>query len=482
MPQRRRFAKNSEGVRRFKLVARPQGGEEEEEDTGALVLEPFVKPGDRKRTGLSHDELLAIPESFQSQGGAFYGQEAEDRRLARSAAATERGVGKGYGGDGDDEDLDDPLDGDCYFPLDGYNYEQHMATCSGGKKGGVVGVVLPAPTLVEDVPEEPDINHQKATTQEEEELLRALEYADEYEELEEEDFEELGPEGVPAEVLWGPAAADYMDMPDLTAMRAEHSMLLAARGNGNGDEMEGSDEENEEDERHEDGEDFKSFDKFLDDEYGDEELGELCDEEIEGHISLEQCTEVLDEYIQEKDDEYKLLRSLNEPQRSTLPKDDVPRVIDETRAIIAKYYEEEMSGSETESGESSEDETKDCDCETVLTTLSNLSNRPGKIGKIKVIKKPAPLKPVQEDKDDEEEEEEDEKAVRELPDVITERSKGETAEEKRARKASVKEMRRVCREMKKESKELYKNEAMKLPGQQKRSGDVRPRSRVIRLE
>merc|ERR1711937_325716 len=156
------------------------------------------------------------------------------------------------------------------------------------------------------------------------------------------------------------------------------------------------------------------------------------------------------------------MESLVEPKEGSL--DDVPRVIDETKAIIERYYEQEDdANADTSEGESEEDESKNWDCESILSTLSNVSNRPGKIGKIKVIKKQTPSKdlPAIVEKGSDAEEDEEDDAV-ELPDVITERPKGETAEEKRQRKAGVKEMRRICRKMKKESKDMYKQEAAKL--------------------
>jgi len=227
----------------------------------------------------------------------------------------------------------------------------------------------------------------------------------------------------------------------------------------------------------------EDFDRFMADEYGEEEIGACDNEEIGGNMSLERCEAVLDEYIGVKQVEAERWHSIYEPVKGK--KDNVPRVIEETRAIIEKHYsKEEEEAEDTSSGDDSEDESQTWDCETVLSTLSNLSNRPGKIGRIKVVKKPAPaLKSVKEDENMEEDEKEDEDEegndIVELPDVITTRPKGETAEERRARKASVKEMRRVCRRMKKDSKDMYKSEAAKLPVQT--GPDVRGKTKCHRL-
>merc|ERR1712232_384746 len=127
------------------------------------------------------------------------------------------------------------------------------------------------------------------------------------------------------------------------------------------------------------------------DEYGDDETGALDDDEIEGPVSLENMEAVLDEYLEESQAEKHFLESVYEPQEGKL--DDVPRVIDETKAIIERHYlNEDDEDAETSEGESEEDESKNWDCESILSTLSNVSNRPGKIGKIKVIKKPGPTK------------------------------------------------------------------------------------------
>mmetsp|Transcript_35474 Transcript_35474/g.82797 ORF Transcript_35474/g.82797 Transcript_35474/m.82797 type:complete len:471 (+) Transcript_35474:40-1452(+) len=467
---RRRFAKKGEDVRHFKLVARP--GADDDEDKPPLVLEPFAPPGSLRRTGKTEAELLAVPESLQSHvGSAIFqpGHDDDERDGKRKKEAT----------GGLDEDVDvDELDGDCYFPPDGYDYEQHLKTVSGTKKAkSVVGVVLAAPEPVK----EEDFLKQQPTNDDEEEVLRALEHVDEYEELEDEVMAEVVDGGLvePDMVLWGPASLENALHPDMSVF-AEHKALLQSRGRTDAEDDsdfdDGLDELNggytaggakgsNAKPRDED------FERFMADQYGDDEIGPRDEDDIEGQIELDDT--VLDEYLNEQKAEQQELISLYEPQRGF--KDDEPRVIAETRAIIERHYLEEESEEDTESGDESEDESRTWDCETVLSTLSNLSNRPGKIGRLKIVKeKPQPLNPVKEaeGKDDEAED------VVELPDVVTTREKGETAEEKRARKASVKEMRRICRQMKKESKDMYKKEAAKLPGQG--GADLRQKTRTVK--
>merc|ERR1712139_182454 len=112
-----------------------------------------------------------------------------------------------------------------------------------------------------------------------------------------------------------------------------------------------------------------------------------------------------------------MMESLVEPKEGRL--DDVPRVIDETKAIIERHYLNDEEDAATSEGESEEDDSKNWDCESILSTLSNVSNRPGKIGKIKVIKKQTPTKdlPAIAEKGSDAEEEEEDDAV-ELPDVV----------------------------------------------------------------
>merc|ERR1740121_3447423 len=100
-----------------------------------------------------------------------------------------------------------------------------------------------------------------------------------------------------------------------------------------------------------------------------------------------------------------MLSALYEPQRNCRL-EDTPRVIDETKALIDRFYSTEDDsddGSATESGDDETDESRTWDCESVLSTLSNLSNRPGRIGKINVVKKPTPaMRSVKEECEDEE--------------------------------------------------------------------------------
>jgi len=418
---------------------------------------------------------MQLPESLAKFGPSVFGL-GLDRGRAELDDVGEHGSEDGFGDRAASNAGIDDLEGDCYFPKDGYNYEQHLKHVSGGKRGGVVGVVLDAPQKVDTEA----LHLQVAAGAEAAEALRALEHAGEYEEFTEEDIGEMLPGGAGDLdlVLWGPSAYEYQDLPDLADLRRAAGDLFAAGAEGagggaapgHGGRARTASAEAE-------------FDQFFADEYGDGEIGACDEDNIEGPASLEACG-VLDDYLRGREEERDRFLSIYEPQRGRL--DDVPRVIDETRAIIERHYSgKDGDGEETSSGEDdTRDESEAWDCETVLSTLSNMSNRPGKIGRVKVAGRPGQaLQPVREsDGGDGKEGESGSEGVVELPDVSTSRPPGETPEERKLRKNSVKEMRRLCRKMKKESKELYKQEAqrLQLPGS-RAAVDVRPRTRCVRL-
>lgn len=482
---RRKFAKNSEDVRHFKLVARSQADPSNgKADATPLVLEPFIPARFQNKKDVDEAELLTIPESLQKLGPEVFG--------IHDGAAEDDDEAGDFDSDGDEECDEErrlaELDDDCYFPKDGYNYQQHLKTMSKPNKGGSVGgVVMEAPKKAEEevVPEE-KLKKQEATNQEEKEVLEALEEADLYEDLDDDLLEQILPGGAaePLEVqLWGREHVEEANrMPDLSVLRAMHRQML---GEGEADSVcdapadfvdeTGAPVSNEQ------------FEQFLEEEYNDDEIGEMENDDIVGPMDAENLEAIMDEYLEEKDAEQRELVSLYEPQEGKL--DDVPRVIEETKAIIERHYADEPIDGDDETSlgdESDEDESKDWDCETILSTLSNVSNRPGKIDRIKIVKKLKPsakqLNSIDENAEKEEEDQEvpdEEDDVVELPDVVTERKKDETPEEKRARKAGVKEMRRICRKMKKESKDMYKTEASKLVNQN--SSDVRSKSRYVKL-
>jgi len=112
------------------------------------------------------------------------------------------------------------------------------------------------------------------------------------------------------------------------------------------------------------------------------------------------------------------------------------------------------------------------DCQSILSTYSNLYNHPKVIATkqirlskktglplVEKTKKEQPVKSESDDDDDEEEEDDDTKNSQST--MVFERKKGETSEERRARKHAIKEMRRDRRMIKKATKVLFKQEEQK---------------------
>eukprot|EP00812_Abedinium_dasypus_P008926 NODE_2651_length_898_cov_38.423488.p2 GENE.NODE_2651_length_898_cov_38.423488~~NODE_2651_length_898_cov_38.423488.p2 ORF type:complete len:281 (-),score=125.73 NODE_2651_length_898_cov_38.423488:55-843(-) len=211
------------------------------------------------------------------------------------------------------------------------------------------------------------------------------------------------------------------------------------------------------------------FQRFLDEEYYDERIGSGGEEDTEGPMPMENLEPVLEAYLKERAFTQARMRSVLDPLDRE--GDGEVRAVEETRNYMRMYAERD-SEDETESGDSeTEEPSKLWDCETVLTTLSNASNHPGKIERIKVgvKKKPKPVA-IPEEGGEDSEEGDDDAAAAELPEAPTVRDRNETPEERKARKAAVKELQRQARVMKKDSKNLYKAEAAKLARLADRNG------------
>lgn len=494
----RRFAKNSTDVRHFRLIARSgKDAEGDNPDATPLVLESYVP------TKLWHkydeggrDELLAIPESLQGLGPEVFGIEARGDAPKKDHDDDEAGSDEEY-----EEDELAALDEDCYFPQDGYNYNQHLRIVKEGKHK-VGGTVLAAPAklscfdgptpaemikfnetgskIISDIPEvETDVAA---------ELMAALEAADLYEELSDGDLEDLVPTGVlqPEVLLWGQSAIDNADLPDLALFKEMHQQRMAAMA-ASGEQGEDDDEDEGDEGAHEGGVvSEERFEQLLEDEYDEEEDGALDDDEIEGPVNEVDLEDILDEYLDDRAAEKQFMDSVCEPQQGKY--DHIPRTVQETKAIIERNYERlvgcDEADAETSDGDTEDQtnsESKNWDCETVLSTLSNVSNRPGKINKIKLVKKKETSKALEKiEESGSDAESEEEKDAVELPDVCFERPKNESLEDKKARKKGVKEMRAICRRMKKESKTMYKEEEKKLH-KQNGDGENRDRMRIMKL-
>jgi protein LTV1 len=164
---------------------------------------------------------------------------------------------------------------------------------------------------------------------------------------------------------------------------------------------------------------------------------------------------------------------------------DAEVAITAARAALRRMGEEESLGINTtvdvfEIRKKEVDPTAGWDCESVLSLRSNLYNHPGTItepgrsrkappsGLIRLNKDGIPMgvlpsKYAQQQQGQHGQEDDGVAGGRKksVPAVVVERKKGESAEEKRARKNAVKEMKRDARATKKELKTLYKEESVK---------------------
>lgn len=476
---KRKFNKNGKDVVHFRLVH--QTGKERE-GAAKHVLEPYVPPNAAKKYG--HEPEL--PEDLEEA----LGQELLGMQPLEDSDH--------------DEDVDpDELDGDCYFPKDGYDYSQHLKTCGEGalvlvqddaKQGAPQEGLSSSSTF--QVPTAKSTAGQGASN-EIMEALDALDVTDEYEELNDDMMEILVKGGGVDHnaLLWNEAT----EQRNIKAGDTDEFMpeLLA-------DDL-FDDEEDDGEAGPRAQRSAKADAEFLEmlEEYDDDEIGCLSepetDEGEERDQVLEKCDEVAEMYCADKEAENKKMAMLFDPHEvgkyavlvdrdAGLEVEPVP--FEKTRALAERYMEAD-SDAETSDGENTEQylstshqtEKDDWDCESILSTYSNTSNRPGRIIRPKIAKpKKKAVDPVIEEKEENEESDDsaDDRAVA-LLDASTERPKNETPEEKKVRKAAVKALRQECRKLKKESKDTYKKEASKLSKTQIGTGDLRTQVRSIKI-
>lgn len=468
MGKNKKFNKNGKDVHHFRLVHR--AGAEEAGGAG-LVLEGYVPPNVAKRTG---EVLPELPDDLERLGPEVFGH------LGSFDPPD------GSDDDEDDDDLDEEelfgtkarkpvktkvdtaeLEGDCYFPKDGYDYSKHLR--SFGATGATVITTEP-------------VNEPKKTpaprTTVEGEVEWALDEAEVFDEADDDFLAGLVDGGAVAEdkLLWNDGNAvepeevhfaqdlladdlfDDMSNDGLQIPRAAADDATAAQLNE------------------------------LLKEYDEDEIGELSEPETEEgedrEKALEKCAAIAEEFLEDKKKEQELFESLFNPHEREHELDDNERPVEKTKELAERYCHEDSDDDDTSIGDRETTEKDTWDCESILSTHSNLSNHPGKIIRPKVIarKKAHPkVETVLEDEAEEDRDSEAENKLVELLDVNTERPKDETPEERKLRKAGVKQMRRQCRQMKKESKETYKKEGARLGAAHQCTVDVRPQVRTVRL-
>lgn len=125
------------------------------------------------------------------------------------------------------------------------------------------------------------------------------------------------------------------------------------------------------------------------------------------------------------------------------------------------------------------------DCETILSTYTNIYNHPKLINippKIKLNKKGIVIEEKEEDDEEEVKDESNDEGI-DISDentitISNLRSQNETPEERKARKKAVKENQRVRRQIKKATKEVFKEEQGRVS---KSNVNITNQSRTIKL-
>ena len=74
---------------------------------------------------------------------------------------------------------------------------------------------------------------------------------------------------------------------------------------------------------------------------GESEDGDLEGEEIQGGLTLEEMEPIMEQYMKDKQSGYAMIRSVMNAQKSTHPDDTCPRVIEETKALVDKFFHDE---------------------------------------------------------------------------------------------------------------------------------------------
>lgn len=411
----------------FKLVSRSMADPNRDmPDVAQHVLVPYV-PSNMRKKGVQELEApgakLGLDESVF---GLHDNLREEDREQYRKRI---------YGLQDEDvdevmnEEEEEKLDADCYFPADGYDYEKHLRAV--GDKPPATGAQLGSapPGFTPGNETDDHYLYGKPTahfTRDECAVQEALDEDEEYEEADEDFFEELledavGDKDVMRPALWGGGVAPSAD-------------------------AEADDE----------------FDAVLD-EYDDGLLGAMDDEPegLENGRCIDEYESVLDDFLAKPLKlKAKIANALDahigegEEGEEAEEEDEDCRVGHASRTL-ALVEEDDGALSDSEIAKKFDKVTvsEDAfDCESVLSLRSNTSNHPGRIHRPEKDKRKPPMAAVVE---------EAEEKVVELPEVSTLRARDETPEERKVRKAAVKEHQRMARQLKKETKELFKAERTK---------------------
>lgn len=208
------------------------------------------------------------------------------------------------------------------------------------------------------------------------------------------------------------------------------------------------------------------------DQFDDENIGELDDEEIdaEGGVEINRYAYLYDNFIEKN-------------------KRDWGKYDQKVKDHIVSYIENYIEPTEDETlieidRLTYRPERDKWDCQSIISTYSNTENHPRRISiktnkkkKINLSSQGIPLKPVAEEvhegndgvfieyNEEGDSSEEDQKAVDFVPIIHMKRNRDETKEEKKRRKQLVKQQRKLARKRKKEMKRAFSKENQSLDSQ-----------------
>ncbi|KJP85291.1 hypothetical protein AK88_05073 [Plasmodium fragile] len=418
------------------------------------------------------------------------------------------------------EEEEDPmayLDGDCYFPDDGYDYEQHLKSISAN--------FVSAKSKAEN-----NFFEVKPTDEEERELFKTFE-EDNYEELndnfvyEAQDVNGEDKLDVPKDLIWGtPDWSFPMGGANVTYLTADPMQLNEMSDSQNGDKTDAEVSDVEADRsaaNHHPRSGSVSSDSGDEGSNPEENGYVIFDESTHQKVSTYQKQKQKDTDAKNGDPNALKLSDLVKREMQKVENknlNEIKNILDKIKILQMLNSQKEEEGHRGGEGAEKENSRSDAsgefsfsssdasssslsyDCETILTTKTNTTNHPCKLVIPKKVSTPAsasllinPLphgsaNPKRKDKEKEKVSEEAKlesylvlENVSSSPDGInTTRGKNETPEEKRERKRSVKEAQRLNRKMKKENALLMKSEK-KMMNKKSNPFDIRDNVKYIKL-
>ncbi|SCL97622.1 conserved Plasmodium protein, unknown function [Plasmodium chabaudi chabaudi] len=399
------------------------------------------------------------------------------------------------------------LDGDCYFPNDGYDYEQHLKPIS----NNFVEVKTKSENKFFEI---------KPVDEEEKELFKTFE-TDNYEELndnfvyEAQNVETIEKLHVDNKLIWGDPETflfipnsnlcstqvgdeetdqGVSDVEDASDDIFDKSGQTIEKDNDNNTSHFQLDEDNDKEWSYKNEKNSKTiiFDENVNPNIENKMKYEKNDDSIKlsDLINLE-LKKVNDKANDNTNEIKRIMRKSKKIKNKN--KQNIENIVidindndkEKILKIVDMQNDEIVVDQDISSSYSSDDDSLSYDCQTILTTKTNTTNHPSKL----IIPKSIKVTPILNKKifnTNLETKEKPNDSVNKLErylvldQIKTKRDKNETPEEKRERKKSVKEAQRLNRKLKKENSLIMKNEK-KLMNKNVNPFDIRDNVKYIKL-